>query len=161
MNLTEEEKNQLIISVKHIGATDPDFSNMKRRWLRERVGNVIGGLGITYEETRKPQDLLSVYQDLTEGQDVDAYAEVFPDQVVFNWFKYLRAMPEFKASKRDSEIRASLSDPEVAESWETFRRFLNIYVRMNPSVRDQWGPWLERINKWLAASSFVPSGYAS
>jgi len=153
MSLTEKQKDQLIAGDTHISAADPDFDNVRRGWLRRRIGNVIGGLGITYEETHRLSDLVSVYQELAE-QDPDAYAKVFPEEIVSNWFKYLRTMPEFKASKGPSEIQAAISDPhepQVAESWEAFRRFLNTYVRMNPSIRDQWGPWLGRLNKWLNA----------
>ena len=148
-SLTEDQIDRLVMSVTQAKKVqNPEFPAIRRTWLRERVGNVIGALGITYEDRRQFLGLITEYQEIGD-RNYDKYALLFPNQAVQNWFKYLRAMPEFAADKNDSQIRMSLEQRDVAGAWESFRDFLKGYIKANPSVRGQWTPVVTKISQWL------------
>jgi len=147
LNLPEERRDRLIrVLTKNQGTAQEAFRPARRRWLRSRPGNVLMGLGAACVVAGAQDELLLKYAEYFREN-----VEIYPNQVAREWWKWLRALPDFKRSRSDAEIRALIAeDRDVRSHWEVFGEFLGAFVPANPSVRRNWEPVMRGIERWLA-----------
>jgi len=143
LGLSDTAQNRLIgILTK---SESPELSNTRGRWIRLRVGNVLHSMGAALIRAGGHEKLLSEYERLS-GVSI----EIFAAEVVKDWYKWLRTLPDYRRTRTAAEIRSLMvRESDYSERWITFSRFLAAYIEVSPSVRSEWQAIKERIEKWL------------
>jgi hypothetical protein len=153
-SLDSGELDQLIVAVSGKDRSAPDFASYRRRWIRSRVGNVLAGLGNSYELAHAYSTLIDTYANIASNCVAAGTSciQAFPAEVVANWHKWLSSLPDFALQKQEAQIRALLrSDDDCKREWGAFRDFLDSYVNANPSVGPVWSPLRRKVTSWLAS----------
>src|SRR6185295_12842812 len=146
LGLDQERQDRLIQSDSQRSRSSSRFSEYRVRWILSRVGNAVVSLGASFVRVRDQSNLLVQYERLGTSA-----VEVFPEEAVKEWHKWLCALPDFKARRTPREIaKVTEEDPESADHWSDFQDFLERYLQLNPSVRNRWIPIKRRISQWLA-----------
>src|SRR5712692_6375598 len=116
--LSEENRDRMIrILLRAQSVSDADFKRDRGKWLRKRVGNALHSLGVAYVRADQHESLLVSYE-----RHAQESIEIFPNEVVRKWYKWLRARPEFQRDKQDAEIRELIaSDSDISAQWTTFK----------------------------------------
>lgn len=144
----EAARQERLVRLLTRGPVDRDARSAARQrlsWLRARVGNALVGLGAALVRAGKAEEVPAAYASYAR-----AGVQLFPDEAVRDWYKWLRAMPDFTRVHTAAELRILVGDhPEVAAEWELFRDFLPRYLQANPSIRSRWAPVMRRIDAWL------------
>jgi hypothetical protein len=145
--LPEKRRDRVIrILLTMQEATDDEFRKARPSWMRRRVGNVLGSMGAAYVNAQDHESLIKTHLRYAE-----LLPDAFPNEVVQRWHKWLRAKPDFKRDQSDSDIKDLLaSDSELLGQWAGFKGFLQRFVGLNPSVKDEWARVIGKITKWLA-----------
>lgn len=155
-SLSSSDLEKLIVAVTKQNPGTPEFDNVRRRWLRQRVGGALNSLGGVYELSKSYGTLVDTYANLA-SRCIDASTlclQAFPLEVLMKWRKWLRSMPDFATRRSDSQIQELVkTDDDCLREWTAFRDFLEYYVPANPSIRAEWEPLQRRVTEWLAMSS--------
>jgi hypothetical protein len=147
LDLSEERRDHLIRQYTDTEkATEAKFREARRTWLRRRIGNVLHSMAASFVRAELHRQALEELDRLFRES-----IEIFSDEVARQWHKWLRAYPDFRFAKSDAQIQGLIGQyPEYSSAWEAFRDFLDAFLNVNPSVRAQWAPVRQKIEKWLS-----------
>lgn len=148
LGLTESRQNGLMrLLLKAQRVSEDEFIQARRKWLRTRIGNALNSMGSAYVRAQAWDKLLDAYEAYFRQS-----VEIFPNEVAGKWHKWLRALPDFKAEKRDAQIKSLIADnTDHYSRWEAFKEFLDAFLPANPSVRGQWTGVRQRLSQWLSS----------
>src|SRR4029079_11382456 len=138
-------QDRLIESVSQHRRSAPGFPEYRLRWILSRVGNAVYGIGSCLVRAADQTGLFTEYARLGNSS-----VEVFPEEAVKEWYKWLRSLPDFKFLRASRDLSSLIKEnPDAEDSWREFHDFLGKYVNANPSVSDRWKPVRTRVSQWL------------
>jgi hypothetical protein len=128
------------------GLSEEAFAEIRRRFLRERIGNAINSMSQSHLGAR---DHAAFFASLEAH--IELPVEAFPKQVVEEWYKWLRSQPDFRFLREsDQEVATAIQSQESCRTrWRLFSTFLGRYAAQSDFHRAAWDSVQERITRWL------------
>lgn len=117
-------------------------------WLRTRPGGALVGLATCLVRAQEHDRILAEFSRMGARS-----TEIFNEEAVDEWYKWIRAYPDYKRLMQNSEVVEKVKlDPGFVDILESFDRFLKSYCLRNPSAADRWTEVRGRVLTWLANS---------
>ena len=141
--LTKEQQVNFIEASK--GATlDP--INLRdigiiTRWTWKRIGNSLSMLVQAYVIAKDQDSLLDILPDYAQ------YPEIFINEVVDDWYKWLKAQEQYVREKRPDEIRSTIENClPCNRRWTEFDKFLTDWKKIDPGtsafIKNRMKEWI-------------------
>lgn len=152
--LSEDRKNNLICKLIQACSSE-GFEEKKRKWILTRLGGgALYNMSNSFIIAGKYESLITEHEKFfNEYQSI----EIFPHESVKQWYKWLRAQPDFLIDRGDQEVSKVMTDCNLCrDHWINFDSFLGSYIPIIPEtlvdLKDYWKNESRKVKEWLSSS---------
>lgn len=154
LTISSDRQTTLIAKLINVEPTDPNFEDKKRSWLRTRIGGALRSVGNIYVREGKPEELINCYENCF---DSNKRADIFANEVVGEWYKWLLAQPDYKITATHYQAKLLISQcPACKNRWALFKDFLDKFILTisdaSYNIKEYWITESGRINEWVSSN---------